>query len=1106
MEGKANKVVRRVVVVAAAVLLLLVAAALFLESAWFRGWLEDQASEQLGREVAIGDHTIDWGQPLTLRLNEVQVANVAWADDPMARLDELTVTLGVGALLQGRIELERVEVIRPELYLLRRADGTTNIDDLRQEEPTEEQEEPLWPEAFNIDQGLLVYRDAGQDLEVEVAFDTPGESFDELSVDMRGEGHAQGELLEFQGLLHLEVEERRGAVEAFQGRIGESRVRGELALDLGRDIPRMAAQLEADALDIDRLSGLFAQGESQEPEAARQELPLTERLEMLRSFEAEIDLAIGRLQVNERAFHDVVAKASLQEGLLAVERLHVREPLGEGEERLLELQGQVQAQAETAVVEQGRFRYRDTLQQIELAATFESPAESTQGQRLRVRGDGQIQEDPLAFQGLLHLDVERWRGGIEGLEANIGESQLEGSLGFDLGREVPRLHARLEADALDLDRWGLFGDEAQEPAPQAEQEQEQEQEENGEPPAEKEWDRRVAQALEGLASFEADLDLSLGRLHYAGQSLHDLAVVATLEDGRLSIGQLQAQQQVDDEQPRALTVEGWLEVDEERLAADLQAQLDRIDLTAALAPFGVGELGTLDGNLNTQIVDGALLFEDTALDYQAPHWGLALSFSADTRTQGVEGQRVHLVGEGSYEQEPFAFDLLIGPLLDLTDPETPYPISGELASGDTRLWVDGSAVQPFALEAVEGSVRLEGPSPAELTELTGVNLPELPPYQVSGYVSFRDDLLNIDGLEGSFGDSDVAGDVRMRFGEQPQLWATLVSQRLEADDLLPMLGISPETGPGETASPEQEQWEAQEEQAEMLFPDREWDLEALRNTDIVLDYEALEVHADYIPFESLALALELEEGVMQVEPLQFGLGDGLVSASWHMDAGQAAIEGDLQLLIERVNLSALIDEAGLPDVARDTLGVIGGRGDFRYRGSSMHEVMAGLNGELELAMSQGWLDIIAAELLPLNVANALVAALGGEDQVQLQCTYVRFVADQGLAELDEFFMATEIAHFEGAGAINLATERMELAFQGHNLDPTLFTGNSPVELHGSLREPEVNVFTEELIARGALSLLGAIVAPPLAVLPWVDLGGGEQVGMGCEQALAEFQE
>ena len=894
MEGRVKKITRRVAITLGVVLLVLAAAVLFLESAWFRGWLEGQASAQLGREVVIVDHGIDWGVPLTLRLSEVRVANVRWAEEPMARFDELTVTLNVGALLQRELELERIGVIRPQIRLLRREDGTTNVSDLLDQEPTEEQASPLWPEAFAIEQGRLLYRDAARDVDLDIAFETLGESVDELSLDVHGKGHAQDASVQLQGRMHLELEERRGRVEAFQGRIGESRLEGRLALDLGRDAPRVAAELDGDALDLDRW-GLF---ETSEKEVA-------------------------------------------------------------------------------------------------------SPQ------------DGTPQET---------------------------------------------------------------------------------------------WDRRAAQVLESMEAFEADLDLSLGRLHYAGQSLHDLSVSVTLEEGRLSIARLQALQQLDEETPRSLNVQGWLEVEEQRLVADLQAQLDRIDLTAALAPLGLGRLGTLNGNLNTRVTGGGLLFEDTALDYRNPHWGLALSFSADTRTENVEGRRIHLGGEGRYEQEPFTFDLLIGPLLDLTHADTPYPISGDLTSGETRLWIDGSVVQPFALEALEGNFRLEGPSPAELTELTGIALPELPPYRVNGYLRYQDDLLTVNELDGGFGDSDVAGDVRLRFGARPKLWATLVSQQLEADDLLPLFGMSPKTGPSETESAEQRQWEAEERRTGKLFPDRAWNLEALRNTDIVLDYEASDVQAEHVPFEDLELALELEQGVMTVDPLLVGLGGGRVRASWVMDARQAALEGDLQLALDQVNLRALLDEAGLPDVARDTLGVFGGRGDFRYHGRSMHEVMAGLDGELELAMSQGWLDIIAAELLPLNVANALVAALTGEEQVQLECTYVRFVADDGLADLANFFMATEIAHFEGAGAINLATERMDMAFQGHNVDPTLFTGNSPVELKGTLRDPEVNVITEELVARGALSLLGALVAPPLAILPWVDPGDGEQVGMGCERALSAFEE
>jgi len=439
MDGNVNKLARRVVITTGAVLLVLLGAVLYLESAWFRGWLESQASEQLGRDVEIGGHGIDWGLPLTLRLDDVRVANAPWAEAPMASLDELSVTLDVGALLGGEIVLERLAVVRPEVRLLRREDGTTNIDDLI-DEPTEEQEIALWPETFSIDQGRLVYRDESQRIDLDVAFDTPGESIEHLSVDVRGEGRVQGEAALFQGLLHLELEERRGGLETFQGRLGDSRLRGALALDMGRDVPRLMVDLEADTLDLNRWSeALDADAGPPEREATEQRRPLAQRLEVLRSFEAEVDLAIGRLQIAERSFHDVAFEAALRDGRLAIERLQAMEPLGDGNERRLALQGRVQAQddAQAALLERGRLYYRDTAQQVDLEAIFEAPDEPGEGQRLQVRGEGRLQEDPVDFAGLLYLDVEALRGGVEGLEANIAESRLEGSLAFDVGRETP---------------------------------------------------------------------------------------------------------------------------------------------------------------------------------------------------------------------------------------------------------------------------------------------------------------------------------------------------------------------------------------------------------------------------------------------------------------------------------------------------------------------------------------------------------------------------------------------------------------------------------------------------------------------------------------------
>ncbi|PMR75746.1 AsmA family protein [Billgrantia endophytica] len=831
-------------------------------------------------------------------------------------------------------------------------------------------------------------------------------------------------------------------------------------------------------------------------------LPVTVRLNALRIGNADWADDDDMVRVDELAI--TLNPIALLQGEIELERVAAERPvihLARREDGTTswddvmddEAEGDMAFWPRSFAIGQGRLVYRDVALEALLDIEFETPGDVDE-LHLEVSGEGRIRDDSLAFRAEVLYQAEEWRGAVDNLEGRIGDSRVSGAAMVDLGREVPRIEVQLDADELDLNRWGLLDERNGTGAGPA-----------GTNPLEA-WEQRLVDVWEVLEAYEARLDVAIDRLHYADQSLHDLALKGSLEEGRLDMDRLRATQHVNGEPSGGLDVQGIIDVREQRLAADVSAEFDSVDLTAALAPLGVGELGMLAGRLNTRIVDGGLVVDDTALDYRAPHWGLALSLRADSSDiAGTDRIGVHLVGDGTHEEEPFAFDLVVGPLLDLASPDTPYPVSGSLSSGDTHLHLDGSIVQPLELDAVEGDFRLEGPNPADLTDLTGLNLPELPPYELRSHLSFSDDLLDLNGLQGRFGESDVEGDVRIALGERPTIWATLTTQVLEADDLLPMLGIAPDTDDG-PVSPEQQQWAEEDERRQRLFPDRPWDLEALRGTDIVLDYRAENVEARHVPFTDVSLQMTLEQGVMTVEPLQVGLGGGQVSASWVMDARQEALEGDLSLALDQVNLKALLQEANLPEVAEDTLGMIGGRGQFRYRGRSMDEVMAGLAGELELAMSQGWLDIIAAELLPLNVANAMIAALTGEDQVELQCSYVHFVVENGLATLDQFFMATEIAHFTGEGHIDLDHEVLELAFEGHNKDVTFFTGNSPVELEGPLREPEVNVITTELMVRGVVSLVGALIAPPTAILPWVELGGGEEVGMGCEQALAEFED
>ncbi|WP_227368999.1 hypothetical protein [Halomonas sp. M20] len=114
-------------------------------------------------------------------------------------------------------------------------------------------------------------------------------------------------------------------------------------------------------------------------------------------------------------------------------------------------------------------------------------------------------------------------------------------------------------------------------------------------------------------------------------------------------------------------------------------------------------------------------------------------------------------------------------------------------------------------------------------------------------------------LDGYFAVSDVSGDVRLRLGERSILWATLKPRRLELDDLAPLFGGTPQTGPDEAASARQQRRATRQTQQAGIFTDVKWSLKRLRRMDADVVYRADNVQVEDIPMTSLKLNLTLPE-------------------------------------------------------------------------------------------------------------------------------------------------------------------------------------------------------------------------------------------------------
>ena len=101
------------------------------------------------------------------------------------------------------------------------------------------------------------------------------------------------------------------------------------------------------------------------------------------------------------------------------------------------------------------------------------------------------------------------------------------------------------------------------------------------------------------------------------------------------------------------------------------------------------------------------------------------------------------------------------------------------------------------------------------------------------------------------GDSDIQGDVSLELSAERPVIADLHSKTLDLDDLGVLVGAPPGTGPGETASREQEQKAAQEAAAKApVLPDKQFDVPELQRS-MRISFTGDTVQAMKLPLEHM---------------------------------------------------------------------------------------------------------------------------------------------------------------------------------------------------------------------------------------------------------------
>jgi uncharacterized protein involved in outer membrane biogenesis len=180
--------------------------------------------------------------------------------------------------------------------------------------------------------------------------------------------------------------------------------------------------------------------------------------------------------------------------------------------------------------------------------------------------------------------------------------------------------------------------------------------------------------------------------------------------------------------------------------------------------------------------------------------GKPLAFSQVTGSGGKDGAKVgdYVFGlkvKGRYQGQDMTGTGKIGGMLALRSADTPFPVQADVRSGSTRVALSGAITRPMELGGADLRLRFAGDSLGDLYDLTGVVLPDTPPFETDGRLiaelnGKKGSVFRYRNFNGRIGDSDIHGSlVYTQKRPRPKLEGDLVSRQLRLADLGPLIGV-----------------------------------------------------------------------------------------------------------------------------------------------------------------------------------------------------------------------------------------------------------------------------------------------------------------------------
>jgi uncharacterized protein involved in outer membrane biogenesis len=681
---------------------------------------------------------------------------------------------------------------------------------------------------------------------------------------------------------------------------------------------------------------------------------------------------------------------------------------------------------------------------------------------------GAAPETSMPLHGTSRLRFDRSTFAANKIAVSLGESNLGGRLAWHYGQEPDLLDIVLRSSRFDVAELAAAfppdGDPARSPP-------------------------NDQGSAAGSPRFEftlprADIDIALDAVHANQLDLQDIRIGGRLREGLIEDARVSLLVEND------LLLRGGLDVNLRRLpaTASLKAAADNPDFGKLLRRMGMETNLSMraDGialDVSTQGREPRELVTNLQMEAKLSgfKWLIPQSFdyegqqSADAFDFGLDELHLTMMPDepaiwssnGHFDGVLVELWMQTPSLTDMLDIDSSLPLTLALAAGNNVAMLDAN-IDLTASEELRGRIRISGAVvDSEDRELATLVAP-LPDYELSSTVALSGERLTMPDLLMRLGSSSADGSITVLAGARTNSNVTLSAQRLQTDDLLYWSrefreAMSPGGAPGdepveESADPAPT-GDTQERRGVLLMT-RDLIQSFQEDNDLTMTVIVDDLYAGESPLGHAELHLYVDENDFRLQPLEFVLPGGGVSANYAASVADGRLDAGLKVSADALSYGGLLRLLDHESEARGLLYL-----DTEIRANTamvpgkapLELLLDNADGHIDFA---AWPQNIEAGVLDLWTANLVLALLpvpkGGES-ARLNCLATRFKIDEGVMTSQTSLLDSTDTIIRGRGTIDLGEETLDLLVWPQAKREKFLSASTPVTVIGTFDDFSIGV-------------------------------------------------